>query len=84
MLREYSKVEQRYDAVLAIIRDGMRVSEVADTFGVHRRGRRSRTLAERLTDPAIWGTRAAPNVIADGSFESGRPVQPAHHELGPY
>jgi transposase InsO family protein len=36
MLREYSKVEQRYDAVLAVIRDGMRVSEVADKFGVHR------------------------------------------------
>ena len=36
MLREYSKVEQRYDAVLAVIRDGMRVSEVAEKFGVHR------------------------------------------------
>jgi len=36
MLRELSKVEQRYDAVLAVIREGMRVSEVAEKFGVHR------------------------------------------------
>jgi hypothetical protein len=32
MLRELSKVEQRYDAVLAVIREGMRVSEVAEKF----------------------------------------------------
>ena len=36
MLKELSKVEQRYDAVLAVIREGMRVSEVAEKFGVHR------------------------------------------------
>jgi transposase len=36
MLRELSKVKQRCDAVLAVIRDGMRVSEVAEKFGVHR------------------------------------------------
>ncbi len=36
MLRELSKVEQRYDAVLAVIREGMRVTEVAEKFGVHR------------------------------------------------
>lgn len=36
MLRELSKVEQRYDAVVAVIRDGMGVSEVAEKFGVHR------------------------------------------------
>lgn len=35
MLRELSKVEQRYDAVLAVIREGMRVTEVAEKFGVH-------------------------------------------------
>jgi transposase len=29
-------LEQPYDAVLAVIRDGMRVSEVAEKFGVHR------------------------------------------------
>jgi transposase InsO family protein len=36
VLRELGKVEQRYDAVVAVIRDGMRVSEVAEKFGVHR------------------------------------------------
>ena len=36
MLKELSKVEQRYDAVVAVVRDGMRVSEVAEKFGVHR------------------------------------------------
>ena len=36
MLKELSKVEQRYDADMAVIRDGMRVSEVAEKFGVHR------------------------------------------------
>jgi len=33
MLREFSKVEQRHDAVLAVIREGMRVSDVAEKFG---------------------------------------------------
>src|SRR5438046_10230321 len=32
VLKELSKVEQRYDAVVAVIRDGMRVSEVAEKF----------------------------------------------------
>ena len=36
MLKEPSKVEQRYDAVAAVLRDGLRVSEVAEKFGVHR------------------------------------------------
>jgi transposase len=36
MLKELSKVEQRYDAVLAVIRDGMTVNEVAEKFEVHR------------------------------------------------
>ncbi|HJT95174.1 MAG TPA: IS481 family transposase [Mycobacterium sp.] len=36
MLEERSKVEQRYDAVVAVIRDGMPVAEVAAKFGVHR------------------------------------------------
>jgi transposase InsO family protein len=36
VLEERSRVEQRYDAVVAVIRDGMRVSEVAAKFGVHR------------------------------------------------
>ena len=36
MLVELTKVEQRYDAVLAVVRDGMQVSEVAEKFGVAR------------------------------------------------
>jgi transposase len=36
VLKELSKVEQRYDAVMAVIRDGMSVTEVAEKFGVHR------------------------------------------------
>jgi len=36
MLKELSKVDQRYDAVLAVIRSGMRVTEVAEKYGVHR------------------------------------------------
>jgi transposase len=36
VLVELSKMEQRYDAVLAVIRDGMRVTEVAEKFGVYR------------------------------------------------
>jgi transposase len=33
---ELSKVEQRYDAAVAIIRDGFSVTEVAEKFGVSR------------------------------------------------
>ena len=36
MLVELSKVEQRYDAVLAVIRDGLTISEAALTYGVSR------------------------------------------------
>ena len=36
MLVELSKMEQRYDAVMAVIRDGLTVTEVAATFGVSR------------------------------------------------
>jgi transposase len=36
VLREIGKVEQRYDAVVAVIRDGLNVSEAAEKFGVSR------------------------------------------------
>ena len=36
MLKELSKVEQRCDAAVAVIRDGLAVTEVAKKFGVHR------------------------------------------------
>ena len=36
MLVELSKMEQRYDAVLAVVRDGLSIGEVAVAFGVSR------------------------------------------------
>jgi len=36
VLREQSKVEQRYDAVMGVIKDGLAVTEVAEKFGVTR------------------------------------------------
>jgi transposase len=36
MLWESSKMEQRYDAVVGVIRDGLTVTEVARKFGVSR------------------------------------------------
>jgi transposase InsO family protein len=36
VLVELSKVEQRYDAVLAVIRDGLTITDVAEAFGVSR------------------------------------------------
>ena len=36
MLVELSKVEQRYDAVLGVIRDGYSISEIAQAYGVSR------------------------------------------------
>jgi DNA-binding XRE family transcriptional regulator len=36
MLREISKVEQRYDAVMAVIRDEFSFSEAAQKIGVSR------------------------------------------------
>ena len=36
MLQEISKMEQRYDAVVAVVRDGLSVTEVAEKFGVSR------------------------------------------------
>lgn len=36
MLVELTKMEQRYDAVMAVIRDGFAVAEVAEKFGASR------------------------------------------------
>jgi DNA-binding NarL/FixJ family response regulator len=37
VLLAISKMEQRYEAVLGVVRDGRTVQEVADAFGVTRR-----------------------------------------------
>jgi transposase-like protein len=61
VLWESSKVEQRYDAVLGVIRDGFTVTEVAKKFGVSRQsvhtwiqcyeaGRRAPTKVRRCFD----------------------------------
>jgi hypothetical protein len=34
VLLELSKVKQRYEAVLAVIRDGLKITEVAEKFGM--------------------------------------------------
>lgn len=36
MLMEISKVEQRYDAVMGVIRDGFKVTEIGEKYGVSR------------------------------------------------
>jgi len=36
VLLEITKMEQRYEAVLGVLRDGLTVREVADAFGVSR------------------------------------------------
>ena len=40
MLKELSKMEQRYQAVLCVLVDGLLVTEVAEKFGVSRHGAR--------------------------------------------
>ena len=34
MFMELSKMQQRYDAVLGVIRDGLTVTEVAEAYGL--------------------------------------------------
>ena len=74
MLRELSKVERRYDAVLAVIREGMRVSEVAEKFGVHRdtvhtwlAHYEAEGLEGRAAPP---GARPAPRLLAPAIHEN--------------
>jgi hypothetical protein len=38
VLVELSKVEKRHDALVAVIRDGLRVTEVAEKLGVSAKG----------------------------------------------
>jgi transposase InsO family protein len=69
MLWETSKMEQRYDAVLGVIRDGFSVTEVARKFGVSRQSVHSwlqryeagglEALAERSSRPQTSPTQIA-------------------------
>lgn len=74
MLWESSKMEQRYDAVLGVIRDGFSVTEVARKFGVSRQSVHAwmaryeagglEALAERSRRPKVSPTQI------DGAVES--------------
>jgi len=74
VLVERNKVEQRYDAVLGVIRDGYSVSEVAAAFGVSRQSIHSwlaryeegglPALAERSHRPKTSPLQMAPEVEA--------------------
>jgi transposase InsO family protein len=72
MLWESSKMEQRYDAVLGVIRDGFTVTEVAQKFGVSRQSVHSwlqryeegglKALQERSSRPVISPAQIAPAI----------------------
>ena len=47
MLLEITKMEQRYEAVLGVLRDGFSVSEVAEAFGSRATTTNVRTKASR-------------------------------------
>ena len=74
MLWESSKMEQRYDAVLGVIRDGFTVTEVAQKFGVSRQAVHSwlkryeegglEALAEQSSRPATSPTQMNSKVEA--------------------
>ncbi len=68
MLRELSKVEQRHDAVLAVVRDGMRVTEVAEKYGVGRQ------------TVHVWFARNEKGALEGLADRSHRPRStPLHH-----
>jgi transposase len=74
VLVELTKVEQRYDAVLAVIRDGLQVREVAEKFGVSRQTVHvwmARYEAEGLTGLAEQPSSLAHNASRPGSRPRG-------------
>jgi hypothetical protein len=62
MLWESSKMEQRYDGVLGVIRDGFTVTEVAQKFGVSRQSVHS------------WMRRYEAGGLDDFAEQSSRPA----------
>lgn len=66
MLMELSKMEQRYEAVLGVIRDGLQVTEVAEAFGV---GRQTvlRTLGAGPANGALADGRVGRILMEDGT-----------------
>jgi transposase InsO family protein len=74
MLWESSKMEQRYDAVLGVIRDGFTITEVAQKFGVSRQSVHAwlaryeagglEALRDRSSRPATSPAQMAPRIEA--------------------
>jgi transposase-like protein len=68
VLQELSVVEQRYDAVMEVLRDGLSVSEVARRYGVSRQSLHAwvrryeadglKGLSDRSTGPGAALTRS--------------------------
>jgi transposase InsO family protein len=88
MLWESSKMEQRYDAVLGVIRDGFSVTEVAQKFGVSRQSVHSwlqryeeggaEALGERSTRP-----KTSPKQIASAIEARILELRRHHPSWGP-
>ena len=80
MLVELTKMEQRYDAVLGVIRDGYTVSEVAQAYGVSRQSIHSwlaryeagglPALAEQSHRPKTSPLQMAPRTEASTGYPS--------------
>ncbi len=87
MLMELSKMEQRYDAVLGVVRDGFTITEVARKFGISRRAVHVwlvryeedglDALADRSHRPVSSPTQIAPSV--ESRVESRRESWRAIH-----
>ena len=71
MLREFSVAEQRYQAVLAVIRDGHSVLEVAQYVGVSRQSLHA------------WLVRYEADGLEGLADRSHRPVSCPHQMPGP-
>ena len=88
MLKDVSKMEQRYNAVTMVMRDGFSVTEIAAKFNVTRQtvyrwlakyeggaSRRSRTSpTDPVTSPTRWTRRSRCGCsICAGAITSGGP-----------
>ncbi len=76
MFKETSKMEQRYDAVLGVIRDGFSVTEVARRFGVSRQSVHS--WLQRYERGGLARGRAS----SDNATSGTTIAEPDHRESG--
>ena len=68
MLMELSVVEQRYQAVLAVIRDGVSVVDVASRFGVAWFGGSLTSSTAMFASDAVFGGGGGVGVAAAGAL----------------